>query len=433
MPIYRIPQGEVTATERVGICSTEGVRYAVAPPFGPPEPWLKACPETSTALQVAHPPASPQTSSLTLDNLLGGFPEDTDQNPHCQYLSVTAPRQAHKAPVMVWLHGGGYANSAPTFPLYDPQWLVSEQDVVVVKVGYRLGYLGFGGSTEEHPPNLGAMDIVAALRWVHETIEHFGGDPENVTLFGESAGADAALALMAVPETKPYFHRVIAQSAPLGIHPLPETKMRKTLVEEGVWRPSIDQLVQAQKAIEKAAWGYGHGFMPFGIRWGCDPFPQGNRLRLIAEGASPRSVLIGTNAHEAGNYLAAMRSTRALYANKWGQRILNATVVAATTWGIFSKASQTLYRKLRRRTEAAYYTYRRLDQPTVHMSELPLLFGGSSNPAWAGSDLLGAKTEEQLEELDRDGKEFRAIWANFARQGTCPDASALRGQLKVKF
>lgn len=431
MPTYKIPQGEVTATERDGVCLAEGIRYAVAPPFGPPTPWIDDGSNTTDPLQVEHPPASPQTTSLTLDNLLGGFPEDTGQDPHCQFLSVTAPSHATKAPVMVWLHGGGYANSAPTFPLYDTRWLAAEQDVVVVKIGYRLGYLGFGGSTEDHPPNLGAMDIIAALEWVHETIAHFGGDPENVTLFGQSSGADVSLALTTVPVARQYFQRVIAQSAPLGIHPLSQRQITRILEKEEMLKPSIDQVVHAQKVIEKAAWGYGHGFMPFGIRWGAHPFPEGNRMRLISEGTPPRSVLIGTNAHESGNYLAAMKSTRQLYTSRWGQRFLNATVVAATTWIIFSGASRRLFRGLRRRTEAAYYTYRRVDHPTVHMSELPLLFGATNNPTWRDSELLGVSTEEQAKQIDADGKELRAIWAEFARQGTFPKTPRLRGQLKI--
>ena len=103
-------------------------------------------------------------------------------------------------------------------PHHDPSALVSEHNVIVVAVTYRLGVLGFlGDGSQERPANLGLLDLIAALDWVHENIAAFGGDPDQVTCAGQSAGADAVAHLMTVPRAARRFRRAILQSAPFGI------------------------------------------------------------------------------------------------------------------------------------------------------------------------------------------------------------------------
>lgn len=147
---------------------------------------------------------------------LGSSSED------CLSVNVIAPRFASRRlrPVMVYLHGGAYAVGSSREMPNQGEGLVREGGIVFVNLNYRLGALGFLDlvrySSSERPiqSNLGLRDMVAALEWVRDNIRAFGGDPDNVTLFGESAGANAVTTLMCVPAARGLFHRAIAESSP---------------------------------------------------------------------------------------------------------------------------------------------------------------------------------------------------------------------------
>ena len=148
----------------------------------------------------------------------------------CLQLNVFAPLEAKKAPVMVWLHGGGHKTGGGW--IYDGQNFARD-GVVLVAINYRLGPLGYFA----HPAlgtdqggNYGLMDQVAALQWVKRNIAAFGGDPANVTVFGESAGGSSTLALLAAPAAKGLFHKAVVQSG--GGWSAPETLAHKQ--EEGL-------------------------------------------------------------------------------------------------------------------------------------------------------------------------------------------------------
>lgn len=138
----------------------------------------------------------------------------------CLYLNVwtAAAAAAAKRPVMVWFHGGGYAVGSGGSVRYDGSNLARKHDVVVVTVNHRLNAFGFldlstiGGAKFADSANVGMLDIVAALEWVRDNIANFGGDPGNVTVFGESGGGGKVSTLMAMPAAKGLFHRAIAQS-----------------------------------------------------------------------------------------------------------------------------------------------------------------------------------------------------------------------------
>jgi para-nitrobenzyl esterase len=127
-------------------------------------------------------------------------------------------KDRHKRPVMVWLHGGGYATGSAEFTLYDGTNLAAKHDVVVVGVNHRLNILGFlyladiGGERFAHASNAGMLDIIAALEWVRDNIANFGGDPNNVTIFGQSGGGGKVSTLLGMPAAKGLFHRAIAES-----------------------------------------------------------------------------------------------------------------------------------------------------------------------------------------------------------------------------
>lgn len=140
---------------------------------------------------------------------------------------------AGKRPVMVWLHGGGYTSGSGGFVCYDGTRLAGHHDVVVVTVNHRLsavGYLylaGAGGERYANSSNLGNLDIIAALEWVRDNIAAFGGDPANVTLFGQSGGGGKVSSLMAMPAAKGLFHRAVVESG-AAIKGVPRDAAMKT-------------------------------------------------------------------------------------------------------------------------------------------------------------------------------------------------------------
>jgi para-nitrobenzyl esterase len=151
------------------------------------------------------------------------LPAHVVQSEDCLSLNVWTPVAAltdgRPRPVMVWLHGGAYFIGFSAQPIYNGQALAENGDVVVVTLNYRLGALGFLdfreflGETAE--ANVGLRDILLALHWVRDNIAGFGGNPDNVTLFGESAGGGCVTTLMTMPASKGLFHRAIAQSPPV--------------------------------------------------------------------------------------------------------------------------------------------------------------------------------------------------------------------------
>ncbi len=139
----------------------------------------------------------------------------------CLWVNVWAPGSPavteEPRPVMVWLHGGAYCLGTAAQGIYDGRKLVETGGVVVVGVNYRLGALGFLDLSALGPdfvPNLGLHDQIAALEWVRDNIAAFGGDPGNVTVFGESSGAGCVTSLLTAPASAGLFHRAIAQSPP---------------------------------------------------------------------------------------------------------------------------------------------------------------------------------------------------------------------------
>lgn len=188
-----------------GLLVFRGIPYA-APPVGrlrfqAPEP-VRAWDGVRPATTYGPPP--PQSGLLGSAQAASGDDWLT--------LNVWTPDLAARLPVMVWIPGGGYALGNSSLPEYDATHLVAN-GVVVVTVNYRLGIEGFT-QLDGAPANRGLLDQVAALRWVQDTIGVFGGDPDRVTIFGESAGGGSVAALLAMPRAAGLFRRAIAQSVP---------------------------------------------------------------------------------------------------------------------------------------------------------------------------------------------------------------------------
>lgn len=200
-----------TDTRHESVEVFKGIPYA-APPVGelrwrppqPPAPWseVRVCDQFGA-------------KSLQSKNARQG-----EQSEDCLYLNVWRPREEsdQERPVMVWIHGGGFTSGSGHQPSYDGTQL-AKRGVVVVTINYRLGALGFmthpalsAESPHRASGNYAILDQVAALQWVHDNIANFGGDPDNVTIFGESAGGTSVYLLTATPLSKGLFHRAILQS-----------------------------------------------------------------------------------------------------------------------------------------------------------------------------------------------------------------------------
>jgi para-nitrobenzyl esterase len=215
-PVVRIDSGQLAGVVREGVVAFKGVPYAAAPVgdlrWRPPravEPWSgvrNAMQAGPLCMQKINPK----------DNGVGPPPASED----CLNLDIYAPAEhgASRVPVMFWIHGGGYVNGSGTAALYDGTNL-AKQGVVVVSINYRLGRFGFFAHpalTKESPAgplgNYGLMDQIAALQWVQRNVAAFGGDPGNVTIFGESAGGGSVNHLLVAPGARGLFHKAISQS-----------------------------------------------------------------------------------------------------------------------------------------------------------------------------------------------------------------------------
>jgi para-nitrobenzyl esterase len=214
--VKETPLGKLAGRRKDGILSFKAIPFA-KPPVGPLR-WRMAEPaEPWTGLRDAtrFAPTCPQAVSQ-IEALMGGAPGE--QSEDCLYLNVWTPAcDSAKRPVMVWIHGGAFVIGAGSQGIYNGKHL-ARRDVVVVTINYRLGAFGFlnlADATEGRLPGTGAEglgDQILALDWVKRNIALFGGDPDNVTIFGESAGGMSVGALLASPLARGLFHKAIAQS-----------------------------------------------------------------------------------------------------------------------------------------------------------------------------------------------------------------------------
>jgi len=211
--------------------STAGANRFKAPKL--PKPW------TEVRDTLAFGPMAPQ-GPRDLASVMASWTFDKDMSEDCLVLNVWTPalRDQRKRPVMVWFHGGGFASLSGSRNVFDGTRLCQKGDVVVVTVNHRLNVFGYlylgrlGGAEFAESGNVGMLDLVAALRWIHDNIAEFGGDPANVTIFGQSGGGAKVSTLMAMPQARGLFHKAIVQSGSHleGLSPDDATKHATTLM-----------------------------------------------------------------------------------------------------------------------------------------------------------------------------------------------------------
>lgn len=309
------PFGALEGTEQDGVYRFLGVPFAEKPlgelRFRAPQmvrPWT----ETRQATGYEK---DPMQANLVLG------PEHYSED--CLYLNLWVPETtAKKLPVMVWVPGGAFATGGsgavdPEGPsIYDCQQLAKDGGCIVVSISYRLnvfGFLNLSQFSSRFDDNIGMRDIIMALRWVQEAIASFGGDPENVTLVGESAGGEAISALLLIDEAKPYFHKAIIESNCFGSFYTQEEE--REICElylqyagltadkaEGLLTLPYEKLIEAGRALDAYVAEHYTGRCSF-----C-PVVDGTFLRdfptLADFSGLDKPVLVGTNRSE-GNFQAA--------------------------------------------------------------------------------------------------------------------------------
>lgn len=373
-----------------------------------------------------------------------------------------------RLPVMVWIHGGFYLTGGSEDHRYDVSSLAQAGDVIVVKISYRLGAEGYIWHPERGVGNLGLEDQKTALRWIRRHIASFGGDPDNVTVFGQSAGAHSIASLIAsADDVEPItnvprfggetlFHRAILQSPPLGntISPKAAAKVTAAFLDRlssiaglgGV--PEESARERREKCFDKAVEGdevtLGHIieaqdevksmrlgliFLPVlrdymrippvgGLSVGSD-CKCGQPNRDATDGKDRFRVIVGYNADDASPYI-----------RKWTGFLwktpLRRPLVKFLTDKVFRKPALRYAAKLRSAgIEAQTYCFSWHPQGSelgaCHSIELPFLLGKLED--WGSAEMLRGMTREEYE---ANSAKFRSLWTKFARSGEFPATGSIK-------
>lgn len=417
----RITGGTIQVEREDGLVRARSVRYGTARRFAvaePPAAWSGVRDATQSG------PACPQRPSR-LAWVTGDVLKGLSTSENCLVLTVTAPADAHRLPVMVWFHGGAYVAGSGESAKYDPGALARAGNVVVVNVSYRLGIFGYLAPPGVGEHNLGLRDQILALRWVHDNIAAFGGDAANVTAFGQSAGAHSVLSLMLCGDAAGLFHRAILQSAPLELdagrddmaHAM-GSAMATSLAGADPAEASVEQLLAAESAAVAAAQGFGLlGGLAFSPRLGRTPLPAPEDVpEAIADAAARIELLIGYTKDDAAPFVAM--DPRLARLNR--VPLLGRTAVRAGSAAITKQAFSGPAERLAEawRTHGGRVGTYRFDWTPVkaplgacHCMELPFLFG--SPQTWADAPMLGPQRTADT----RLSAEMRTRWTQFAHRG----------------
>jgi len=457
----QVTGGRVIGARRNALRMWRGIPYAAAPTDDrrfraplPVEPWVGVW-DASTFGPVAY---------QDRDTHLGGrlrVPRSED----CLSINVVAPEMPSDAarPVMVFIHGGAFtAGSSREIPTLGES-LVREGDIVFVNFNYRLGALGFLDFTHYSTPdrpfenNLGLRDQVAALQWVHDNIAAFGGDPDNVTVFGESAGGSSVTTLLATPAAAGLFARAIAESpAPEGIYPTALTQqwaddyvaLLRDLLDDSetdaatlLSTATADSLVRAGTLLQRRTPDAVPGTIAFSPVIDGDYLPERPVDAIAAGRAHAVPLIIGTNAREGSLFRGRLdilartkpriravcakteKQARArLYAT---YRALPPRRSAADFAGDYSFWYPSIRLAEGHSLHAPVHFYR-FDIATralqvagfdaTHGLELFAVFDLTDTPIARAAGVLGGRAA-----FKRAGQRMRARWLGFARHGSVGD------------
>lgn len=379
--------------------TVRGIRYATAERFGPPT----IAPFARGATTAPRGPVCFQAPSKLA--FLTGTQKPLDMSEDCLRLSIASSPEPGPHPVLVWIHGGAYVAGGGELPWYDGARLAAEQKLVVVSVSYRLGPFGYLRLPGAFGPSNGLLDQITALRWVREHIGAFGGDPANVTVVGQSAGAHSISAIMAWGEVRPLFDRAVLMSCPAiplqsenDAHAVADELLRS--LDKDVFSATAAELVQASSALPPR---------PItDLRW-APVMPPSDPVVT-----DPVDIISGWTRDDALPF-ALMTTKSQAVARQEGRSL---------TRLIFERGSRSVAERMRE-AGARAWLYRLDLAPTRelgagHCIDLPLILGDEE--AWRGMPLLG---ELPWEQVDAAGRSLRAMIGNFAREGA-PGGSAER-------
>ena len=442
------PAGPVSGTTEGDIRVFKGIPYAL-PPIGERR-WKApvAVPRWQTVRRAAdYGPACIQPVVKPPSVYVAPAPLPTSED--CLSLNIWSPRTARRAPVLVWIHGGALLTGSSREALYDARRL-AERGVVVVSINYRLGALGFmahpalSAENNGRSGNYGLLDQIAALRWIRANVAAFGGDPGNVTIAGESAGALSVTYLMTAPRARGLFAKAIAQSAYMittpalktSVYGLPSGEAMGERVAAALKAPDLAALrtVGAQTLTEGAA---AAGFQPWGLVDGAtlpeqlvDAFDAGRQARVpVLAGFNQgeiRSlrVLAPPAPAEAAAYEAAIRARygdlSAAFLQLYPAKDYRESILATTRDALYGWTSERLARKQAERGQPSYlylwnHGYPAMDEAGLHAfhaSELPYMFGTLSRTGPLWPRIPDTARERQLSDAMID------YWTSFAATGT---------------
>jgi para-nitrobenzyl esterase len=307
--------GKVQGSQQGSISVWKGIPFA-QPPTGQrrfrapqlPEPW------TGVRKTTTFGPMAPQVPD-PLGDIVGGADGAAKLPPmseDCLSLNIWSPGADHeKRPVMVWIHGGGFTFGSAFEPWYDGTSFAATHNIVVVTLNYRLGILGFvflkdlAGADAAYTGNCGLLDQIAALEWVHENITAFGGDPDQVTVIGESAGAMSIGTLLGMPATRGLFQRAILQSgagSDLPTRPratqVAQALLAKLGLEASLLSALADVPLEALLKVQPELGREFGGIQAFSPMIDGETLPQ-HPSAMIAQGSAANvAILAGTNRDE---------------------------------------------------------------------------------------------------------------------------------------
>lgn len=452
-PVVEAPAGSLRGETLGGSDVYRGVPYAL-----PPTGWRRWRPPSEmprwrgTRDATQFGPACHQPVGRGAN--IYAAAEDPQMSEDCLFLNVWTPRGARKAPVFVWIHGGALSGGASNEAMYDGARMAESQGLVVVSINYRLGVLGYmahpelsAESRRNVSGNYGLMDQIAALKWIEENIAAFGGDPDNVTIAGESAGGLSVMYLMAAPQARGLFDRAIAQSAYMISTPELRSSRHGGPTAEGVglWLQGtvVAENVAAMRAMDAQTLTMAAaraGYAPLGTIDG-EVLPE-QLVQIFDRGEQALvPLLVGFNAGEirslrtlappvpadAATYEAEIRARYGELANEFLRLYppsdLPGSILATPRDGLYGWTAERMARRQTRIGQPAYlyffdHGYPAADEADLHAhhaSELPYVFGAADRtpPRWPA--IPDTPVERSLSAA------MMAYWGSFAR-GEAPKA-----------